>query len=128
MVRSEAVYNLQWNKNIIGRDTQVRFMTDLPPDCVVPFAEPSTFIRTSNKVGTIFTVHCFQLRGGRLIADASKSARTSEAAVELAERLSTVKAGVVALSQEIDVETDCYDEPRVLCRIGSFPRGLFADL
>ena len=38
------------------------------------------------------------------------------------------KSGVVAFSQEIDVETDTYEEPRVLCRIGTLPTGLFADV
>ena len=79
-------------------------------------------------MATTFTVQCFQLRGSKLIADAPKSARSGDAAVELAERLSTLKAGVVAFSQEIDVETDSYDEPRVLCRLGNLPKGLFAEL
>lgn len=78
-------------------------------------------------MATNFTVQCFQLRGRKLVADPPKSARTGEAAIELAERLATGKAGVVAFSQEIDVETDSYDEPRVLCRIGSLPEGLFAE-
>ena len=78
-------------------------------------------------MATTFTVQCFQLKGRKLIADPPKSARTGDAAVELAERLATLKSGVVAFSQEIDVETDSYDEPRVLCRIGNLPEGLFAE-
>lgn len=76
---------------------------------------------------TTFTVQCFQLKGRRLVPDAPKTARTGDAAIELAERLATLKSGVVAFSQEIDVDTDTYDEPRVLCRIGSLPEGLFAE-
>jgi hypothetical protein len=78
-------------------------------------------------MATTFTVQCFQLKGRKLVADPPKSARTGDAAVELAERLATLKAGVVAFSQEIDIDTDSYDEPRVLCRIGNLPEGLFAE-
>jgi hypothetical protein len=78
-------------------------------------------------MATTFTVQCFQLKGRKLVPDQPKSTRTGDAAIELAERLATLKAGVVAFSQEIDVETDTYDEPRVLRRIGSLPEGLFAE-
>ena len=79
-------------------------------------------------MATTFTVQCFQRKGSKLVADPPKSARTGDAAIELAERLATLKAGVVVFSQEIDVDTDSYDEPRVLCRIGNLPEGLFAEL
>lgn len=78
-------------------------------------------------MATTFTVQCFQLKERRLVADAPKSARSSDAAIELAERLAATKSGVVVFSQEIDVATDTYDEPRVLCRIGRLPDGLFAE-
>jgi len=78
-------------------------------------------------MATTYTVQCFQLRGGKLVPDQPKSARTAEAAVELAERLGGGKAGAVAFSQDVDIGTDTYDEPRVLRRIGSLPRGLFED-
>lgn len=78
-------------------------------------------------MSTTFTVQCFQLKDRKLVPDAPKSVRTGDAAIELAERLATMKSGVVAFSQEIDVETDTYDEPRVLCRIGRLPEGLFAE-
>jgi hypothetical protein len=78
-------------------------------------------------MATTFTVQCFQLKGSKLVADPPKSARSGDAAIELAERLATLKSGVVAFSQEIDIDTDSYDEPRVLCRIGNLPKGLFAD-
>jgi hypothetical protein len=35
------------------------------------------------------------------------------------------KGGAVAFSREVDIETDTYDEPRVLSRVGSLPPGLF---
>lgn len=78
-------------------------------------------------MATTFTVQCFQLKGRKLVADAPKSARSGEAAIELAERLAEGKAGVVAFSEEIDIETDSYDEPRVLCRLGSLPEGLLTE-
>ena len=78
-------------------------------------------------MATTFTVQCFQLKGRMLVPDPPKSSRTGDAAIELAERLATSKSGVVAFSQEVDVETDTYDEPRVLCRIGMLPEGLFAE-
>ena len=76
-------------------------------------------------MSTSFIVQCFQLRGRQLVADQPKSARSGEAAVELAERLGGIKAGAVAFSQEVDIETDTYDEPRVLYRVGTLPPGLF---
>ena len=78
-------------------------------------------------MATIYTVQCFQLKGRKLVADPPKLARTGDAAIELAERLATTKSGVIAFSQEGDVETDTYDEPRVLCRIGTLPEGLLAE-
>ena len=57
-------------------------------------------------MATTFTVQCFQLKGSKLVADPPKSARSGDPAIELAERLATLKSGVVAFSQEIDIETD----------------------
>jgi len=76
---------------------------------------------------SVFFVQCFQLRGRKLVADQPKTARTSEAAIALAERLGDSRAGVVAFSQEVDIQTDSYDEPRVLYKVGSLPPGLFGE-
>lgn len=76
-------------------------------------------------MATSFIVQCFQRRGRKLVADQPKTAKTGEAAMELAERLGGIKAGAVAFSQDVDVETDTYDEPRVLYRIGILAPGLF---
>lgn len=78
-------------------------------------------------MSTSFTIQCFQLKGRTLVADAPKSARSADAAIELAERLAASKSGVIAFSQEIDIETDTYDEPRVLCRMGRLPEGLLSE-
>ena len=78
-------------------------------------------------MATNFVVQCFQLKGRKLVADPPKTARTGEAAIELAERLGGIKAGAVAFSQEVDIETESYDEPRVLYQTGSLPEGLFGD-
>jgi hypothetical protein len=32
---------------------------------------------------------------------------------------------MVAFSQEVDIETDIYDEPRAIMRFGRLPMGLF---
>lgn len=74
---------------------------------------------------TSYIVQCFQLRGRKLVADQPKSTRSGDAAIDLAQRLGGIKAGAVAFSQEVDVETDIYDEPRVLYRVGTLPPGLF---
>jgi hypothetical protein len=76
-------------------------------------------------MSTHFIVQCFQLRGRKLVPDQPKTARTGEAAMELAQRLGDVRAGAVAFSQEVDIETDTYDEPRVLYRVGTLPPSLF---
>ena len=76
---------------------------------------------------TTYIVQCFQLRGRKLVPDQPKTARSGEAAMELAERLGGIKAGAVAFSQDVDIETDTYDEPRVLYRVGTLPPGLFSD-
>lgn len=78
-------------------------------------------------MATSFVVQCFQLKGRKLVADQPKTARTGEAAVALAERLGESKAGAIAFSQEIDLQTDSYDEPRVLFRTGTLPPGLFEE-
>ena len=78
-------------------------------------------------MATNYAVQCFQLKGNKLVADQPKLARTGEAAIELAQRLGGIKAGAVAFSQEVDIGTDTYDEPRVLYRIGTLPRGLFEE-
>ena len=76
-------------------------------------------------MSTQYIVQCFQLRGRKLVADQPKTARSGEAAIDLAQRLGEAKAGAVAFSQDVDVETDTYDEPRVLYRVGTLPAGLF---
>jgi hypothetical protein len=84
-------------------------------------------LESEPELSTTFTIQGFQLKGRKLVADAPKSARSADAAVELAERLAASRSGVVAFSQEVDIETDSYDEPRILCRIGELPDGLFAE-
>jgi hypothetical protein len=77
-------------------------------------------------MATMFIVQCFQLRGRKLVADQHKTARSGEAAVALAERLTDTRAGIVAFSQEVDLQTDTYDEPRVLYQAGTLPAGVFS--
>ncbi|UXN72310.1 hypothetical protein N8D56_13075 [Devosia sp. A8/3-2] len=51
--------------------------------------------------------------------------KTEESAIATAERLGPIRAGVVAFSREVDIETDAYDTPIVLLEIGRLPPGLF---
>ncbi len=73
---------------------------------------------------TMYLVQAFKLSGKKLVADPVQQSKTAEKAIATAERLAPSRAGVIAFSQEVDVETDTYDEPRVLLRIGSLPPGL----
>jgi hypothetical protein len=74
---------------------------------------------------TAYLVQGFKLKGAKLIADVVKPCKTHEAAIATAERLGPMRAGVVAFSQEVDIETDTYDRPIVLLEIGKIPQGLF---
>lgn len=72
-------------------------------------------------MSTKYAVQSFRLKGRSLVADQQRSARTREAAIATAERMSTTRDGVVAFAQDVDVETDCYDEPVILYRKGTLP-------
>jgi hypothetical protein len=74
---------------------------------------------------TAYLVQGFTLKGAKLVADAVRPCKTEQSAIATAERLGPVRAGVVAFSQEVDIETDTYDSPIVLLEIGRIPPGLF---
>lgn len=76
-------------------------------------------------MATVYLVQAFIAKGSKLVADQSKPCKTEASAISTAERLQASKAGVVAFSQEVDIETDTYDEPRVLFKAGRLPPGLF---
>lgn len=76
-------------------------------------------------MSTAYLVQAFTLKGAKLVADPVKPCKTEESARATAERLAPIRAGVVAFSQEVDIETDTYDEPKVLLKIGRLPPGLF---
>ena len=73
---------------------------------------------------TRYAVQSFRQKGRALVADQPQSARSSEAAIAKAERMAPTRVGVVAFAQEVDVETDCYDEPTILFRSGTLPQEL----
>ncbi|MNL50980.1 hypothetical protein D3C87_1740420 [compost metagenome] len=75
-------------------------------------------------MATMYLVQAFKLSGKKLIADPVQQSKSADKAMATAERLAPSRAGVIAFSQEVDIETDTYDEPRVLLRIGSLPPGL----
>jgi len=75
-------------------------------------------------MATMYLVQAFKQIGNKLVADPVQTSKTAEKAVATAERLAPMRAGVIAFSQEVDLETDAYDEPRVLLKLGSVPPGL----
>ncbi|MBE0581647.1 hypothetical protein [Devosia sp.] len=75
-------------------------------------------------MATMYLVQAFKLSGKKLIADPVQQSKSADKAMATAERLAPSRAGVIAFSQEVDIETDTYDELRVLLRIGSLPPGL----
>ena len=74
---------------------------------------------------TAYLVQGFTLKGSKLVADVVRPCKTEQLAIATAERLGPMRAGVVAFSQEVDIETDTYDRPIVLLEIGRLPPGLF---
>jgi ketol-acid reductoisomerase len=76
-------------------------------------------------MSTNYLVQGFTLRGTKLVADVVRPCKTEALAISTAERLGPIRAGVVAFSQEVDVETDAYDTPVVLLELGRLPPGLF---
>jgi hypothetical protein len=76
-------------------------------------------------MATMYSVQAFNLKGNKLLADAVRPCKSEASAMLTAERLVASRAGVVAFSQEVDIETDTYDEPQVLFRTGQLPPGLF---
>jgi hypothetical protein len=75
-------------------------------------------------MATMYLVQAFKQVGKKLVADPVIVSKGSDKAIATAERLAPMRAGVLAFSQDVDVETDTYDEPRVLLRIGTLPPGL----
>ena len=75
-------------------------------------------------MATMYLVQAFKLSGKKLVADPVQQVKTEDKAIMTAERIAPSRAGVIAFSQEVDIETDTYDEPRVILRIGSLPPGL----
>jgi hypothetical protein len=73
---------------------------------------------------TMYFVQGFRSKGRKLEPDRPQPAKSPEAAVAAAERMSFSRAGVWAYSANVDQETDVYDEPRVLFRSGTLPAGL----
>lgn len=77
---------------------------------------------------TVFLVQAFRPgKGMRLNAETPIRCRSSESALRTAERLASVRAGVVAFSTSGDVELGEYDdEPAILFKTGRLPAP-FAD-
>ena len=76
----------------------------------------------------MFFVQGFRLKGKKLEPDPPDKVRSPEAAIAKAERMAPSRAGVWAYSQDIDVETDTYADPKVLFNSGTLPAGLIENL
>ncbi|WP_127755187.1 hypothetical protein [Devosia sp. 1566] len=72
----------------------------------------------------MYLVQAFKQVGKKLVAEPVQQVKSGDKALLTAERLAPSRAGVIAFSQEVDIETDTYDEPRVLVRLGTLPPGL----
>ncbi len=75
-------------------------------------------------MATMYLVQAFKQVGKKLVAEPVQQVKSGDKALLTAERLAPSRAGVIAFSQEVDIETDTYDEPRVLVRLGTLPPGL----
>ena len=73
---------------------------------------------------TMYFVQGFRSKGRKLEPDVPQPAKSPEAAIAAAERMSPSRAGVWAYAANVDLETDVYDEPQVLFRSGTLPAGL----
>jgi hypothetical protein len=73
---------------------------------------------------TMYFAQGFKLKGRKLEPEQPQAAKSPESAIDKAERMAPSRAGVWAYSANIDVETDTYDTPQVLVRIGTLPEGL----
>jgi len=72
----------------------------------------------------MYFVQGFRQKGRKLEPDLPQAEKSPEAAIATAERIAPSRAGVWAYSANVDVETDTYDEPQVLIKIGTLPPGL----
>ena len=77
---------------------------------------------------TLYIVQQFERMGGKLVAGRAMEFKTADEASARAERDSTRMAGVVALAQTIDLDTDeVLEEPEVLARYGELPAEFSAE-
>ena len=75
-------------------------------------------------MATMYLVQAFKQAGKKLVAEPVQQVKTAEKAIATAERLAPSRAGVLAFSQEVDVETDTYDEPRGVVAFGDAAGGV----
>jgi hypothetical protein len=71
--------------------------------------------------GTLHLVQTFRREGRALKADQPHRFKTADAAVATARRMVDRKAGVVALSMEVDTDADFAGELQVHFRSGQLP-------
>lgn len=72
---------------------------------------------------TIHIVQQFEHMGKKLVAGRAMEFKTAAEAIARAERDAARMAGVVALSQTVDLDTgEVVEEPTILARHGTLPR------
>ncbi|BDA83251.1 hypothetical protein Sa4125_07930 [Aureimonas sp. SA4125] len=70
----------------------------------------------------LYIVQQFERMGGKLVAGRAMEFKTADEAAARAERDAKRMAGVVALAQTIDLDTDeVMEEPEILARYGELP-------
>lgn len=81
-------------------------------------------IRVGFDVVTLYFVQGFRHRGNKLEGESPQPAASAQEAIAAAERLAATCNGVWAYSQNIDTETESYELPVALIKIGWLPAGL----
>lgn len=76
---------------------------------------------------TAYIVQSFTKQGSQLITDTPIQCSDADEAIRRADKFSTIRAGVIAVSQEYDEETGDYGELKVLAKYGEIPAGAIGD-
>ena len=72
---------------------------------------------------TAYIVQPFTKQGSQLITDTAIQCNSADEAIRRADKFSSIRAGVIAVSQEYDEETGDYGELKVLAKYGEIPAG-----
>ncbi len=76
---------------------------------------------------TTYIVQPFIRQGSQLITDTPIQCSSADEAIRRADKFSTIRAGVIAVSQEYDEDSGDYGELKVLAKYGEIPAGAVGD-